>query len=272
MIPIPFLNEWRQIAPWSDDGMIEQDLIISRLLVELFNHPQISKAFAFRGGTAIYKLFSTHPVRYSEDIDLVQIEAKPIGESIRTIRNLIDPMLGKPKRDASKKGFTLTYSIMPENGKEKQSLKIEINTREHFSLHGWQQKEFFVQSRWFTNSARIITYDLNELMGTKLRAFYERDKGRDLFDLWFALQQPTFDPMKAVKAFLYYIKEEKKHITRAMFEMNFAQKQESGSFAQDISPLLAPQIVWDYEKAAIEVYETFISLIPGTKWREKNNI
>lgn len=267
MIQIPYLNEWRHIAPWSDDGMVEQDLIISRLLIELFNNPQIANSFAFRGGTAIYKLFSSQPIRYSEDIDLVQIKAEPIGKSIEAIRSLIDPLLGKPKRGASKKGFTLTYSITPENGKEKRSLKIEINTREHFSFYGWEMKEYHVHSKWFNSGTLIMSYQFDELIGTKLRAFYERDKGRDLFDLWFALQQPDFNPRRAVAAFLHYIREEKKNITRAMFEMNFAEKQEAGSFAQDISPLLAPNIEWDFEKAAIEVYEKFIPLIPGEKWK-----
>ena len=34
-----------------------------------------------------------------------------------------------------------------------------------------------------------------------------------------------------------------------------------GSFTQDIGPLLAPDIKWDYEKAAIDVYEKFIPLL-----------
>jgi predicted nucleotidyltransferase component of viral defense system len=267
MIPNPFLNEWRITAPWTDNGMVEQDLIISRLLVELFNHPKIANSFAFRGGTAIYKLYANNPVRYSEDIDLVQIKEEPIGDSINAIRSIVDPLLGKPQRGSSKKGFTLTYKFIPENGKEKQSLKIEINTREHFSVYGWEKKEFQVQSRWFTSSTRIMGYQLDELIGTKLRAFYERDKGRDLFDLWFALQQRDFHPRRAVNAFTHYIKNEGKNITRAMFEMNFAEKQESGSFEQDISPLLAPDIQWDFEKAAIEVYEKFIPLLPGEKWK-----
>ena len=104
------------------------------------------------------------------------------------------------------------------------------------------KKDFNIQSEWFSGSTSITTYQFDELMGTKLRAFYERDKGRDLFDLWLALQRPGFDPQRAVSAFLHYIKEEGKYITRAMFEMNFAKKQEAGSFSQDISPLLAPNV------------------------------
>lgn len=267
MIANAYLNEWRQTVPWSDNKMVEQDLIISRLLVELFNHPKISDALAFRGGTAIYKLFTSHPVLYSEDIDLVQIKAQPIGETITAIRSIADPMLGEPERKRSKKTFTLTYDILAENSTESQKLKIEINTREHFSVFGFQQKDFSIESRWFSGESKILSYEFDELLGTKIRAFYQRDKGRDLFDLWFALQQENFNAKKAVAAFIEYTKNENKNITRAMFEMNFAEKLNAGSFSQDISPLLAPNIQWDFEKAAIDVFEKIIPLVPGKQWK-----
>jgi predicted nucleotidyltransferase component of viral defense system len=267
MIANAYLNEWRQTVPWSDNKMVEQDLIISRLLVELFNHPKISNSLAFRGGTAIYKLFASHPVRYSEDIDLVQIKAESIGDTITAIRGIVDPMLGEPERKRSKKTFTLTYNILAEGESEPQKLKIEINTREHFSVYGLKHKDFTIKSRWFSGESKILSYEFDELLGTKIRAFYQRDKGRDLFDLWFALQQEYFDPKKAVLAFIEYIKKENKNITRAMFEMNFAEKLSSGSFSQDISPLLAPNIKWDVEKAAIDVFEKIIHLIPGKQWK-----
>lgn len=269
MIANAYLNEWRQIVPWSDNKMVEQDLIISRLLVELFKHPKISDSLAFRGGTAIYKLFAPHPVRYSEDIDLVQIKAEPIGDTITAIRSIVDPMLGEPERKRSKKTFTLTYNILAEGEVEPQKLKIEINTREHFSVYGLKHKDFTIKSRWFSGESKILSYEFDELLGTKIRAFYQRDKGRDLFDLWFALQQDHFDPKKAVTSFIQYIKAENKNITRAMFEMNFAEKLNTGSFSQDISPLLAPNIKWDFEKAAIDVFEKIIPLIPGKKWKSK---
>jgi predicted nucleotidyltransferase component of viral defense system len=267
MIANAYLNEWRQTVPWSDNKMVEQDLLISRLLVELFNHPKISDSLAFRGGTAIYKLFAPHPVRYSEDIDLVQIKAEPIGDTITAIRSIVDPMLGEPERKRSKKTFTLTYDILAEGEAGPQKLKIEINTREHFSVYGFKHKDFIIKSRWFSGESKILSYEFDELLGTKIRAFYQRDKGRDLFDLWFALQQENFDPKKAVTAFIEYIKAENKNITRAMFEMNFAEKLNAGSFSQDISPLLAPNIQWDFEKAAIDVFEKIIPLIPGKQWK-----
>ena len=270
MIANAYLNEWRQVVPWTDDRMVEQDLIISRLLIELFSHPKIANSLAFRGGTSIYKLFISQPVRYSEDIDLVQIKAEPIGETIAAIRSIIDPILGEPERKRSKKTFTLIYNIFPEGTSAPQKLKIEINTREHFSVFGLQKLSFSVKTRWFSGESKISTYEFDELLGTKIRAFYQRDKGRDLFDLWFALQQEIFDSKRAVAAFLEYTKKENKNITRAMFEINFVEKLNSGSFNQDISPLLAPDIQWDFEKAAIEIYEKIIPLIPGKQWKGAN--
>src|SRR5438105_15469694 len=96
-----------------------------------------------------------------------------------------------------------------------------------------------------SRKSNIVCYDFDELIGTKIRAFYQRDKGRDLFDLWFALQQNYFDPKKAVNAFIGYTKQENKNITRAMFEINFLEKLNAGSFNQDISPLFSPDIQWD---------------------------
>jgi len=59
---------------------VEQDLIICRAMCDLFNHPQLKGRIAFRGGTAINKLLFEKPLRYSEDIDLVQVQPGPIGE------------------------------------------------------------------------------------------------------------------------------------------------------------------------------------------------
>lgn len=56
MIPKDFITEWRDRAPWVSDRQVEQDLVISRALVELFSHPTIANTLAFRGGTALYKL------------------------------------------------------------------------------------------------------------------------------------------------------------------------------------------------------------------------
>lgn len=57
MISNAFIKEWRQKSPWQTNDQVEQDLIISRALVEMFRHPAVGEKLAFRGGTALYKLY-----------------------------------------------------------------------------------------------------------------------------------------------------------------------------------------------------------------------
>ena len=98
MIPKDHITAWRAHAPWRLDAQVEQDLVISRALVELFSAPAVANSLIFRGGTALYKIYLTPPARYSEDIDLVQVRPEPIGETIDLARSVLDSWLGEPRR------------------------------------------------------------------------------------------------------------------------------------------------------------------------------
>ena len=98
MIPLDYITEWREQAPWTQDSQVEQDLIISRSQVEMYSHNLVANTLAFRGGTALYKLYLKPAARYSEDIDLVQIEAGTIGPILNALRERLDHWLGQPKR------------------------------------------------------------------------------------------------------------------------------------------------------------------------------
>lgn len=97
MIPHDYITEWRAEAPWVADSQVEQDLVISRALVEIFSHPALKDALAFRGGTALYRLHLKPAARYSEDIDLVRTEAGPAGPIMDALREVLDPWLGGPR-------------------------------------------------------------------------------------------------------------------------------------------------------------------------------
>ena len=94
MIPRDYITQWRKWAPWSEDFQVEQDLVISRALVAVYSDSVLAEALAFRGGTALYKLYLTPPARYSEDIDLVQVEPGPAGPLMDRLRSALDPWLG----------------------------------------------------------------------------------------------------------------------------------------------------------------------------------
>ena len=113
MIPLDYITAWRVNAPWPQLSQIEQDLIICRALVELYSHPVVAKNLAFRGGTALFKLHLL-PARYSEDIDLVQMQAGPIGPIIDAVQEKINPWLGIPKRKQSEGRVTLIWRVESE--------------------------------------------------------------------------------------------------------------------------------------------------------------
>ena len=89
MIPRPHIAKWQEHAPWKQFYQVEQDLVISRALIEIFSNGFLRENLAFRGGTALHKLYLKPAARYSEDIDLVQIKAGPIKPILEQIRKAI---------------------------------------------------------------------------------------------------------------------------------------------------------------------------------------
>ena len=268
MIPRDYITAWRAQAPWRLDAQVEQDLVISRAIVDLFSVPEVASSLVFRGGTALYKIYLTPPARYSEDIDLVQVRAEPIGETLDRARSALDPWLGKPRRVFHDGRVNLVYRFESEDAPPlKLKLKVEINTREHFAVLGVKRVPFEVESPWFSGAADVSTYAADELLCTKLRALYQRKKGRDLFDVWYALEQGVIDPATLLTCFDRYMTEDKRRVTRAQFEANLAQKRKQPDFRDDVSPFLRPGLSWDFDTAMDVVLDSLVARMPGGPWK-----
>ena len=109
MIPQTAITAWRKIANWGSSDQVEHDLVLSRAICELYTHPVICAQLVFRGGTALHKLFFEHAGRFSEDLDFVQVNAEPIGETVNAIRECLDNWLGDPSWKQNQGRFTLVY-------------------------------------------------------------------------------------------------------------------------------------------------------------------
>ncbi len=266
MIPLDYITQWRSHAPWQQISQVEQDLIICRALVDLYSHPIVAENLVFRGGTALFKLHLP-PARYSEDIDLVQKKAGPIGPVMDAVKEKLNPWLGEPKRKQSEGRVTLIWRVESEEGIPLR-LKVEINSREHFAVLGYQQIPFAMTSRWHTGQVSITTYGRDELLGTKLRALYQRKKGRDLFDLWHASRAITVNPESIVSCFLQYMEHEQHKVTRAEFEMNLFEKLDDSRFLEDMGPLLTSTTSWNPKAAGMYVLEVLSPLMSGEAWKQ----
>jgi predicted nucleotidyltransferase component of viral defense system len=260
MIPETAITHWRRIVPWSQDSQVEQDLILSRALVELYREQFVADGLRLRGGTALHKLFFDAPRRYSEDIDLVQVTPGPAGPLIDAIRTRLDPILGAPRRETSPDNITLKYRVQSEIPPiVPLRLKLEINTREHVCLLGAARRDFGVRSPWYAGSAVIETFRLEELLATKLRALYQRRKGRDLYDLFVGLQVPGINAALVMEAFLQYMRLGGSPVSRRVFEDNLADKANHRGFHGDLAPLLAAGEVYSPENARELVVGLLIS-------------
>lgn len=251
MIPQAYIIEWSNNVPWSTNEQVEQDLVICRALVAIFNDDFLAENLAFRGGTALHKLFLSPQQRYSEDIDLVQIKAAPFGEILDRLKIALSFIEGKINVSPGDLMTELKYRFPSEIPPITQiKLKVETNCREHFAELGWQKVPFIVNSEWFNGECNITTYKIEELLGTKLRALYQRRKGRDLYDLYKAFTTTDVDGKQVIQCFKKYMEFSVGKIpSQKEFIDNMEAKMKSENFLGDITALLRPEEKYEHTVA-----------------------
>ena len=149
-------------------------------------------------------------------------------------------MARKSKNSKEKKSFKLLFYFRPESSPNtKLRIKIEINIEETFSVLDRIHRPYSMDSDWFSGKTHINTFQLDELIATKIRALYQRSKGRDLFDLWLVLKEEKLKHDQAIKTFRHYMELEGSHITSEIFEENLNEKLNKPEFLSDIGPLIS---------------------------------
>jgi len=249
-------------------------LIISRALCDIISSPKLAGKLAFRGGTAIHKLLFERPLRYSEDIDLVQTQGEPIGDTANAIHDALS-WLGKYNWKQAEHSIHLTFRFAAESESGSPlKLKVEINTREHQNLYGLKRIPFEVNSSWHYAKAELLSFEPEELFGTKLRALLQRHKNRDLFDLNQGILQLRLDPAKVIECFEHYLALEGQAITRANAEQRMLAKLNQ-SLTEDIAPLLPPGVSFTDGDAILafgRVWGELIKRIKGDPWKSSKAV
>jgi len=251
MIPIRYIEEWKETAPWPSSAQIEQDMIIARALIEMFSDDLLKKSLAFRGGTALHKLYLSPQIRYSEDIDLVQVNSEPINPILKQIRERLSFLGTKRTVKQHIHNNTIIYRFETEaKPVVNMRLKIEINTREHFNVLGLKELPYKVESTWFSGECNLTGYELEELLGTKLRALYQRRKGRDLFDLYWAMTHRNVDANKLIQCYKRYMEYSvDKPPTQKQFLANMEEKIVMKEFTDDVYLILKKGVRYDDKEA-----------------------
>ena len=272
MIPAQNIVAWGNLVPWTDARQVEQDLIISRALVEIFSDPGLREALRFRGGTALNKLHFPAPLRYSEDIDFVRTSHGPIGPVLDRLRVALEPWLGRAQFEQSRVAPKLRFRVEAEDDGAPIRLKIEINTREVEAFDVPTALPLEVANPWFSGRAAISTFSREEMLATKLRALLQRDRGRDLYDLAHALE--VFEGLgidRVVEVFGRYLALSGQAISRAQAQDRMFAKLANPRFLLDVRPLLpaarAEALTEESTEEAFRlVFMNLVDRLPGEPW------
>jgi predicted nucleotidyltransferase component of viral defense system len=265
-------------VPWAAQYQVEQDLHLCRAMVALFDDNFLSGQIAMRGGTLLHKVHLSPASRYSEDIDLVVVGDRPEDHIHRAIRRVLKDVLGNPNtsvwdtlvlalRNAVQPSRVLrmTYSLpsIIEPGRM-LDIVVEANVTERKPHRPVVELPFCFPFRDKTVQTRIHGYDIHEMLGTKLRAMFQRKRGRDLFDLYWALtKSPTpVDPAAIVESFQHYLNQEGTKAGRAEFIAILDAHLKDRGFCSDMEPLLRSGISYDPKFAGNHVRTKLLSLLP----------
>lgn len=201
MIPVQAVTEWQAAHPWENVADVEQDLLLSRLMVEVGRHPQLRRRLALSGGTCIHKLHSPQPGRYSEDLDFVV----PKPEHKWQCANLLSGLV-KGLNLPDVRGFKFKKGPFPgvrmdyiDVIGDKRHLKMEIAAGP-LGDHAIR-KEYSTDSSWFQGQTDLLCIPLNAILATKVAAMYGRKKPRDFMDLWFGVSRLGGDPQEIADYF-----------------------------------------------------------------------
>ncbi|MFT5530949.1 MAG: hypothetical protein ACI91O_000965 [Candidatus Poriferisodalaceae bacterium] len=114
-------------------------------------------------------------------------------------------------------------------------VKVEMNTFERSPARPTVTRHYVVDSPWFSGAADVATFTLEELIATKIRALYQRRKGRDLFDLWLAVSEAGASPDGIAECFLPYRPD---GWTAGLALGNLAAKLKDSRFTHDLAALV----------------------------------
>jgi len=232
MIPATAITSWGETHHWPTREQIEQDFLLSQAICEIANNKILGQELIMRGGTAIHKLFLPEAYRYSEDLDYVRRREGGIGHILDQATHL-GTNLGYKVNTKIGKYPKVFWKGVAESGLQLR-IKIEINTYERTPVVPLIAKQHSVDVGFYSSRAEISAFQAEELMATKLRALYQRAKGRDLFDLWLALEVLNLSPQTIVEIFKVYRPE---GLTAALLIKNLEEKLTTKRFISDLDSL-----------------------------------
>jgi predicted nucleotidyltransferase component of viral defense system len=274
----------QQQVPWPNLRQVEQDLLLCRGMTALFDDAFLKTQIAMRGGTLLHKVHLAPASRYSEDIDLVVIGDRPDEHIRKAINRVLLGVFGRPTssawqavklavRNAVKPSKVLRVIYRVPSVAEPRGMPLEIvieaNVTERKSYRPISLLPFSYLFRDEIVATTVNGFEIHEMLGTKMRALFQRRRGRDLFDLYWALTEAgtPVNPAEIIELFLYYLQQEGTVATRDEFIGLLQSHLNDRGFLTDMNALLRTGIAYDPIAAGDYVIGSLLKLLP-----EKNTL
>jgi len=208
----------------------EKDYLLEVLLFVLYN--EVGRKLVFKGGTALYKLYSLN--RFSEDLDFtlepIKLDAVKLFRKImRWLKAVgIDGRIKEISDYRNQKNIKLELRgpLFDGNLKSISLISINISLKEK-PIYKAEQRKIFSQ---YTDvpAFDVFVMPLNELFAEKIRALLTRDKARDVYDVWFLFNKGAKFIIKDINKKLkkYDISFNTKHLIKKIDEKESSWKSD----------------------------------------------
>jgi len=148
----------------------------------------------FKGGTSLNKVFLGKVQRFSEDLDMDIFFKKKLGreEKIQFIKDRVIPILNSDytiPKEARRKNVILFFCKFKNEIGMNDNIQLEFNIGE--SRTGTDEIATARSSILPLKLDSIPVYSFDTLAAKKLKAFYEREEGKDIYDLYYSLKSNT---------------------------------------------------------------------------------
>ena len=195
MIPKRDLNE--RSAEWElREDVVEKDYVIGWLLWGIGSHAEISRRWAFKGGTCLKKCF-IETYRFSEDLDFTLLPGASIDPSeilsmlqevCRQVHDAsgIDTLGREPRISVRPDGRSLQgqlYYRGPRGAPSHASVKLDLTIDEQVVRPTVRRTISHSYSDTLPGDAMVRCYGFEEVFAEKLRAMGQRCRPRDLYDI-----------------------------------------------------------------------------------------
>src|ERR1700691_2124765 len=184
------------------DIMIAEKEVVLTFLLQLLSERGILNRLAFKGGTCLRKMFLGTQGRFSTDLDFTGIEEHAHEEVILAMMEAFEEpfhgiQLAIPGEGYYETQDGLSWGVNPTyahewNASGVSEIKLQISRRETPTLPTEQRAQIFQSYFRFLPfaPADIVCLALPEMLAEKIRACYQRNKARDIYDLGMFATRP----------------------------------------------------------------------------------